>query len=391
MGRGVKYLLLPVLHARNVVFERRELALLLHARLKSQELGQLFSVVEVRRGALFYKHAEIFEEFGVFFGLALCDLRKAFQEPLCHDLAELADEGGVLHALARYVQRNVRGIYYALCEAHPFGQEPFGARVDENLFAVERDFALGLAEAEAIEKKAEAQKKMGEASIIEMYLAALPEVVKNAAEPLAQTDRIVMYGDGNPTRMVRDVMNKNVIYVFHSDEQKDKDGNPQQRLLCEGAARNIVWQPCDFGGYVQMIGNTRVVTFTPTQEFFAKGCYGIEGQFNVPSIGPADKNEFLTNLFEKARANIEADNEAFAPLKEQYDATMIEVRKILDNIKTVDDANAAVASLPSLNHALTSKKEASALLSEKAKELGFAWDKTSKGYIVPAAESVGAN
>ena len=193
------------------------------------------------------------------------------------------------------------------------------------------------------------------------------------------------------TNMVRDVMNKNVIYVFHSDEQKDKDGNPQQRLLCEGAARNIVWQPCDFGGYVQMIGNTRVVTFTPTQEFFAKGCYGIEGQFNVPSIGPADKNEFLTNLFEKARANIEADNEAFTPLKEQYDATMIEVRKILDNIKTVDDANAAVASLPSLNHALTSKKEASALLSEKAKELGFTWDKASKGYIVPAAESAGAN
>ncbi len=66
--------------------------------------------------------------------------------------------------------------------------------------------AKGLAEAEAIEKKAEAQKKMGEASIIEMYLAALPEVVKNAAAPLAQTDKIVMYGDGNSTKVVRDVM-----------------------------------------------------------------------------------------------------------------------------------------------------------------------------------------
>ena len=67
--------------------------------------------------------------------------------------------------------------------------------------------AKGIAEAEAIEKKAEAQKKMGEASILEMYLAALPEVVKNAALPLAQTDRIVMYGDGNSTKLVRDVMN----------------------------------------------------------------------------------------------------------------------------------------------------------------------------------------
>lgn len=66
--------------------------------------------------------------------------------------------------------------------------------------------AKGLAEAEAIEKKAEAQKKMGEASIIEMYLSALPEVVKNAATPLAKTDKIVMYGEGNSTKLVRDVM-----------------------------------------------------------------------------------------------------------------------------------------------------------------------------------------
>lgn len=188
------------------------------------------------------------------------------------------------------------------------------------------------------------------------------------------------------TNHVRDVLNKNVIYVFHSDEQKDKDGNPQQRLLCEGAARNIVWQPCDFGGYVQMIGNSRVVTFTPTQEFFAKGCYGIEGQFNVPAIGPTDNNDFLTKLFEKARDNIAADAEAFTPMKEQYDKTMSEVAKIVNDIKTVEDANSAVTSLPSLKHALTSKKEASALLSAKVKELGFIWDKESKEYKVKEAK-----
>ncbi len=66
--------------------------------------------------------------------------------------------------------------------------------------------AKGIAEAEAIEKKAEAQKKMGEASILEMYLTALPEVVKNAAAPLAQTDNIVMYGDGNSTKLVKDIV-----------------------------------------------------------------------------------------------------------------------------------------------------------------------------------------
>ena len=42
--------------------------------------------------------------------------------------------------------------------------------------------------------------------VLEMYLAALPEVVKNAAAPLAQTEKIVMYGDGNSTKLVKDVM-----------------------------------------------------------------------------------------------------------------------------------------------------------------------------------------
>lgn len=66
--------------------------------------------------------------------------------------------------------------------------------------------AKGVAEAEAIERKADAQKRMGEASVLEMYLTALPEVVKNAASPLAQTEKIVMYGDGNSSKLVRDVM-----------------------------------------------------------------------------------------------------------------------------------------------------------------------------------------
>ena len=66
--------------------------------------------------------------------------------------------------------------------------------------------ATGIAEAEGIDKKAEAQKKMGEASILEMYLTALPEVVKNAAAPLSAVDNITMYGSVNTTKLVSDVM-----------------------------------------------------------------------------------------------------------------------------------------------------------------------------------------
>ena len=66
---------------------------------------------------------------------------------------------------------------------------------------------IGLAEAKAIEAKAEAQKKMGEASVVEMYFNILPELVKNASEPLAKTEKIVMYGEGNSSKLVKDTTN----------------------------------------------------------------------------------------------------------------------------------------------------------------------------------------
>lgn len=99
--------------------------------------------------------------------------------------------------------------------------------------------AKGLAEAEAIEKKAEAQKKMGEASVLEMYLNALPEVVKNASAPLAQTDKIVMYGDGNATKVVRDVMNSANQIV---DGLKESTGIDLGALLAGAAGGKLAAQ-----------------------------------------------------------------------------------------------------------------------------------------------------
>jgi flotillin len=39
-----------------------------------------------------------------------------------------------------------------------------------------------------------------------MYFKALPEVVKNAAAPLSSVDKITMYGEGNSSRLVGDII-----------------------------------------------------------------------------------------------------------------------------------------------------------------------------------------
>lgn len=84
-------------------------------------------------------------------------------------------------------------------------QEAEGIRT-KGLAEAEAIKARALAEAEGIEKKAEAMTKMGQAAVLEMYFKALPDVVKNAAEPLTNVDKITMYGDGNSTRLMKDIM-----------------------------------------------------------------------------------------------------------------------------------------------------------------------------------------
>ena len=129
--------------------------------------------------------------------------------------------------------------YEALKEA-----EARKAEADAARYAMEQEAegirARGLAEAEAIEKKAEAQRKMGEASILEMYLAALPEVVKNAASPLAQTGRIVMYGDGNATKLVKDVISSSNQVV---EGLKESTGIDLAALLAGFAGGKAAAQP----------------------------------------------------------------------------------------------------------------------------------------------------
>ncbi len=106
-------------------------------------------------------------------------------------------------------------------------QEAEGIRT-KGLAEAEAIRAKAVAEAEGIEKKAEAMAKMGEAAVLEMYFKALPEVVKNAAEPLTNVDKITMYGDGNSSKLMKDVMGT-VVQI--TDGLKESTGVDLQAVL----------------------------------------------------------------------------------------------------------------------------------------------------------------
>ena len=56
--------------------------------------------------------------------------------------------------------------------------------------------AKGIAEAEALEKKAEAMKKYGQAAMMEMIVKALPEMAAAIAKPMESIDRITIIDGG---------------------------------------------------------------------------------------------------------------------------------------------------------------------------------------------------
>lgn len=106
-------------------------------------------------------------------------------------------------------------------------QEAEGIRT-KGLAEAESIRAKAIAEAEGIEKKAEAMAKMGEAAVLEMYFKALPDVVKNAATPLNNVDRITMYGDGNSSKLMKDIMGT-VVQV--TDGLKESTGVDLNAIL----------------------------------------------------------------------------------------------------------------------------------------------------------------
>ena len=181
------------------------------------------------------------------------------------------------------------------------------------------------------------------------------------------------------TNMLKYELKKNIIYIFHTREDKDKDVT-KQRLVCEGSAKEIVWQPCDIGCFLYMHGDKRVAGFTPTEEYFAKGTHGVSGLMDVPALGADDKNDFISNLFVKMKEVVAEENKVFEADKAVYEKAMEAGRALVAEFVDVATANAFTKKLKAIEHALTSQKEIGAMAKKRIAELKLVWNKKTKAW-----------
>ena len=178
----------------------------------------------------------------------------------------------------------------------------------------------------------------------------------------------------------------NVIYLFHESMTK-VDENVFYELVVEGSARTLVYQPADLAAHLFIQNGKRYLGFTPTEQYSAKSAYGIKGLIEVPELKEGEPNDFLTKLFAKVRANLAAESAALTPEKEKYDVAISIAKKMVDSVNSPEQVQEVVDGLKRLDHALTSEKEATAMLKARCKELDIVFDKTKKAYVYRVHES----
>lgn len=168
-------------------------------------------------------------------------------------------------------------------------------------------------------------------------------------------------------------LKKHIIVIFHAREEKDGE-NTKLRIMIEGQTKNIIWQPMDLGGFMEMYGDTRTIGFTNCERYFAKGTHGVKGIVKIPELTENQPNDFLTKLFTSIQSNIKEETRLFEVQKEKYETLM----ESFDFINT--DINELMEQIACAEHILTSQKELKEKFKQKVKNEGYSFNKETAKY-----------
>lgn len=180
------------------------------------------------------------------------------------------------------------------------------------------------------------------------------------------------------------VLGKNVIFIAHDKEDKDGDSR-YFRPDIGGSSSSDLMRELDLVGYMQIIGNQRTITFTPTGAYYAKDTCNMPGIIPIPVLINEKKeivgeNNFLCKVIAAYRQRIQSNIEN----NRKLDELKFDIEQNLENVTDADTANRYVEWCRTLNHVYNSAAIAKTAISRKAKSLGLTFDPLTKKYVNPA-------
>lgn len=175
-------------------------------------------------------------------------------------------------------------------------------------------------------------------------------------------------------------LKKHVIVIFHAKE-KEENEVMKLRLMVDGQTKDNVWQPMDLGGFIQMQGKDRVITFENNERHFGKRCHGVAASMVIPDLSDGRENNLFTKLFSDINENIKNDAKMYEEQRAEYDKVMLEITAVIDGITDCDSAMLATEALKNIEHKMTSLTESKALFNKKLYALNLKYDKEKGCYV----------
>lgn len=176
------------------------------------------------------------------------------------------------------------------------------------------------------------------------------------------------------------MMGKHVIFVAHEREEKDGDIRIVRPEIGGSSAGDLI-KELDLVGYMQAIGNKRTISWTPQEKFYAKNTCNLPPMQEIPVIIDAKgkivgHNDFMLKIFENYDNYLKQESNT----RKEYDELISEIEGEVACICDAEQANSYVLSMKDKKQIWDSNAHAKSLITDRCKELGLKFNKTTKKY-----------
>lgn len=174
--------------------------------------------------------------------------------------------------------------------------------------------------------------------------------------------------------------NKSLLFVAHESEEKSGD-ETIKRPDCSGSARKDIVKELDFMGYVESIGEKRIINFNPTDKFYAKNSLDLPQGIEIPNPEKSGNNFIAKQIVERMRTRA-VDQEA---LRDKYDALINLIDANIEGLETVDQVNAYYSEMGKKEVIWDSAFYEKRKLAEHVAKIGVKWNVSTKKFVQASA------
>lgn len=262
--------------------------------------------------------------------------------------------------------------------------------LDRGLYRVEKRFQCPSLQVENYQQILDLLKSGELAPFNTIVIDTLGKLVDRMGDYVARQNPKFKQGDGTLSMkawgaikvqfiaLVKQIFNSNKSVIFVAHEKEDKDGDVRfVRPDVSGSSGKDIVKELDLMGYMEMKGNKRTVSFTPSEKYYAKNALNLQPVIEIPDT--ASGNTFFQD---KIVAAVAEKRRQEAELLADYESLKNVIETKVGEIKDIAGLNEIYGEIRGLQVIWDSQIFANKMLKEKAAALKARYNKETGKFEV---------